>query len=71
VIIQPGRKDADRVAASQEVDRRIREAIQTCWAILPKERQRIEEVETQIRRFVDRGLLNFSEDIKAFGTADN
>ncbi len=51
----------------QAVDQQIRQAISTCWMILPDERKNVAEVETEIRRLVDRALDNLRQDAKAFG----
>ena len=48
------------------VDQAVRQAIQTCWMALPKDRRNVEEVEKQIRRLVDRALTNLREDAGAF-----
>jgi hypothetical protein len=49
------------------LDSYIRQAIQMCWMGLPQERRTVAEVETQIRRLVDRALQNLREDAAAFG----
>ena len=49
-----------------QVDHMVRQAIQLCWIGLPKERRSVEEVETQVRRIVDRALRDFREDWQAF-----
>jgi len=46
---------------------RIRQAIQQCWMLLAKEKRTPEELESQIRRIVDRALKDFREDLDAFG----
>lgn len=51
------------------VDQAIRGAIQACWMALPKERRSAAEVEKEIRRIVERALLNLREDAEAFGKA--
>lgn len=50
-----------------QIDHQIRQAIQFCWMGLPKERRSIAEVESQIRRIVERALKDFREDREAFG----
>jgi hypothetical protein len=50
-----------------QIDQLIRQAVQYCWTALPKERRTAEEVEKQIRRFVERALKDFREDREAFG----
>lgn len=50
----------------QQVDQQVRQAIQFCWMALPPEKQNIEEVETQIRRIVDRALKDLRDDSASF-----
>lgn len=50
-----------------QIDQVIRQAVQFCWMGLPKERRTVDEVETQIRRLVERALKDFREDSQAFG----
>jgi hypothetical protein len=50
-----------------QVDHQIRQAIQMCWMGLPKARRTVEEVETQVRRLVERALRDFREDGREFG----
>lgn len=45
-----------------QVDLQIRQALQMCWMMLPKDRRNIDEVERQIRRLVNRALQDFRED---------
>lgn len=52
-----------------QVDQAIRHAIHFCWMSLPDDKKSIEEVETQIRRLVDRALRDLREDAEAFGIA--
>jgi hypothetical protein len=61
---------AERLAAvfgPGHVDQQVRQAIQICWMGLPTERRSVEEVESQIRRIVERALKDFREDREAFG----
>jgi hypothetical protein len=55
----------------QQVDNQIRQAIQTCWMVLPVGRKNVDEVETEIRRIVDRALRDLREDYQSFGIAVN
>jgi hypothetical protein len=77
VAISPaseGDDAAERMAAMfgpAQIDSQIRQAIQFCWIGLPKERRSVAEVESQIRRIVERALKNFREDREAFGQADD
>ena len=48
------------------VDQSIRMAVQHCWMSLPKSKRTADELETQIRRIVDRALRDFREDQQAF-----
>ena len=49
------------------VDHVIRQAIQFCWMGMPDDRRNVDEVESQIRRLVDRALRDMREDADAFG----
>ncbi len=51
------------------VDHLVRQAIQHCWMVLPKDRRNADELERQFRRIVDRALKDFHEDSEAFGPA--
>jgi hypothetical protein len=51
----------------QQVDQQIRQAIQFCWMALPPEKQNVAEVESQIRRIVDRALKDLRDDAASFG----
>lgn len=51
----------------QAVDQAIRQAISTCWMMLPDEKKSVSTVEAEIRRIVDRALANLKEDATAFG----
>jgi hypothetical protein len=50
-----------------QVDQFVRQAIQTCWMALPKDRKTPDELEKQVRRIVDRALKDFREDSEQFG----
>jgi len=54
----------------QGVDHMLRQAIETCWMMLPKESKTVAAVETAIRRLVERALRDLKEDAKAFGIGD-
>lgn len=49
------------------VDQAVRQAIQLCWMVLPRERKNVEELEKQVRRIVDRALADLREDSQHFG----
>jgi BMFP domain-containing protein YqiC len=51
----------------QQIDNQIRQAIQFCWMALPAERKNVGEVETEIRRIVERALRDLREDFESFG----
>ena len=55
----------------QQVDQQIRQAIQFCWMALPPEKQNVAEVESQIRRIVDRALKDLRDDAATFGVGDD
>ena len=50
-----------------QVDQAIRQAIQSCWMMLPKDQKTIDELEKQIRRIFERALKAVREDADAFG----
>ncbi len=54
----------------QAVDQAIRQAISTCWMMLPDDKKNVASVEAEIRRVVDRALENLREDSRAFGISD-
>ena len=64
-------RDMGQVIGPEHVDFTIRQAIQVCWMVLPKDRRNVQEVENQIRRLVDRALKDLREDREAFGHDDN
>jgi hypothetical protein len=64
----PAERMAEMFGPSQ-VDHMIRQAVQFCWMGLPNERRSVDEVETQVRRIVERALRDFREDRRAFGRA--
>ncbi len=49
-----------------QIDHLIRQAIQSCWLGLPKEKKNVDEVERQIRRLVDRAIRDMREDFDEF-----
>ena len=51
----------------QQVDQKIRQAIQFCWMALPPNKQNSDEVARQIQRIVDRALRDLREDAESFG----
>jgi len=49
------------------LDQSVRQAINMCWMMLPKERKTPEIVEQEVRRVFERALQDFREDCQAFG----
>jgi hypothetical protein len=49
------------------VDRSVRQAIQMCWMMLPKDSKTIDELEKQFRRIVERAIKDLRDDADAFG----
>jgi hypothetical protein len=49
------------------LDQSVRQAVQLCWTVIPKERRTIEELQKQLRRVVERALKDFAEDKAEFG----
>jgi len=55
----------------QAVDQHIRQALTTCWMMLPEERRNADGIAAEIRRVVERALKDLKDDAKAFGLADS
>jgi hypothetical protein len=51
------------------LDQSIRQAVQLCWTVIPKDRRTIEELNQQFRRVAERALRDFAEDKTAFAPA--
>lgn len=51
----------------QAVDQAVRQAITTCWMLLPEDKKNVAALEAEIRRIVDRALDNLRQDAQAFG----
>ncbi|HEY3245069.1 MAG TPA: hypothetical protein VGM03_17135 [Phycisphaerae bacterium] len=51
----------------QAVDQAVRQAISMCWMALPDDRKNVDAVAGEIRRIVERALVNLKEDAAAFG----
>jgi hypothetical protein len=49
------------------LDQTVRQAVQLCWTVIPKDRRTTEELEKQFRRVAERALKDFAEDQTAFG----
>jgi hypothetical protein len=52
---------------SGQPDLMIRQAIQYCWMMLPKEKKTVKDLEGLMRMLLERALQNFREDMKTFG----
>jgi hypothetical protein len=50
-----------------QVDEMIRHAIHISWAMLPEDRQTVDELEKQMRRIMDRAIKDLREDADQFG----
>lgn len=55
----------------QQVDQQIRQAISTCWLVMPDDKKDPDAVAAEIRRIVERALTNMKEDAQAFGFGDD
>jgi len=71
-----GDVSADEVAtavawAFPAIDQEIRQAICHCWLVMPPDRKTVHDVETEIRRLVERALKDLYEDARAFGISDS
>ena len=51
----------------QAVDSFLRQAVTTCWAMLPDEKRTPENLEHEVRRRLDRVLAEFKDDAETFG----
>ena len=49
------------------VDGMLRQAVQFCWMGAPKDVRRVEYVEAEIRRLIDKALWDLSQDAAGFG----
>jgi len=71
----PGPKDPAKAMRDmfgpQAVDQQIRQAISTCWMMLPEQQRNVAAVGAEIRRIVDRALKDLNDDAKAFGLGDS
>lgn len=61
------RKSMRAFLGPQAVDNAIREAISTCWMILPERKRTVATVEAEVRRVVERALTTLRDDASAFG----
>ena len=58
------------VMGPQAVDQFIRQAVSTCWMMLPEEDKTVEALEREVHRLVDRALKDLKEDMAAFGISE-
>lgn len=65
---QPGPDDFAKICGPDTVDMFMRQAVQMCWMMLPKAKKTVGNVESEVRRVVDRALKDFREDADRFGT---
>jgi hypothetical protein len=65
--IQMSPDDMGRFFGPQQIDQMVRQAVHTCWSVLPPERRTVQNVETEVRRIVERALKDMREDAQAFG----
>ena len=56
-----------RMQNAGHVDQMLRNTLQMCWMALPQDRQTVEELESQMRRLLDRAIRDLREDEVAFG----
>jgi hypothetical protein len=61
------RKSMREFLGPQAVDNAVRQAISTCWMILPEGKRNVAAVEAEVRRVVERALANLRDDASAFG----
>jgi len=61
------RKSMREFLGPQAVDNAVRQAISTCWMILPNEKRTVAAVEAEVRRVVERALATLRDDASAFG----
>ncbi len=52
----------------QAVDQAVRQAISTCWMILPEGKKNVATLEAEMRRVFKRAIANLNEDAGAFGS---
>ena len=53
-----------------QIDHHIRQTIQFLWMMLPKEKRNVDELESQMRRLVDRALRDLRDDFDSFFAKD-
>jgi len=53
-------------AGPLSVDTQIRQAVQLCWMLLPKDRRTAETVKAEVSRIVERVFRDLDEDMQLF-----
>ena len=48
------------------LDSQLRQTVQLCWAMLPKEKRTVENVKTEISRVLERIFRDLDEDVNVF-----
>ena len=48
----------------------FRNAVGICWMMLPDDQKNVDAVEREVRRLIDRILMDFREDATAFGISE-
>ncbi len=64
---QDPRKAMREMFGPSRVDNAIRQAISTCWMMMPDDKKNSQAVAAEIRRIVERALANLEQDASAFG----
>ena len=62
-----GKPDPEKLAGffgPGAVNQQLLQVIQTCWLLMPPEKQTLDHVEQEIRRLVDRAFRDMREDEK-------
>ena len=60
-------QDLSEVFGPSQVDHSLRQALQTCWMMLPEGRRNVEHAERVFRHLVDRAIKDMKEDAEIFG----
>ncbi len=65
--LKPGDDKFKAMFGPGHLDQQIRNAISMCWMMLPEDKKTLDDLESQIRRVVDRALRDLREDHEQFG----
>jgi len=49
------------------IDYMMRQALMTCWMLLPEGQKNAQALKSELQRILDRAIANFQEDATAFG----